>query len=44
MFVEVSAATGARVDEVFDSLAAQLAGGLPVSSNAIAATPAPQFP
>lgn len=44
VYVEASAATGARVDEVFDSLAAQLAGGLPVSSNAIAATPAPQFP
>ncbi len=34
MFVETSAKTAANVAEVFESVAAKLAGGLPVSSNA----------
>ncbi|PNH03650.1 Ras-related protein RABF1 [Tetrabaena socialis] len=36
MFVEASAATGANVGEVFEGVAAKLAGGLPVSVNAAA--------
>lgn len=34
MYVEASAKTAANVAEVFEGIAAKLAGGLPVSSNA----------
>lgn len=36
LFVEASAKTAANVAEVFESVAAKLAGGLPVSSSAAA--------
>lgn len=34
VFVESSAKTAANVSEIFESVAAKLAGGLPVSSSA----------
>ncbi len=38
LFVEASAKTAANVAEVFECVAARLAGGLPISSSAAAVT------
>ncbi|KAG2502127.1 hypothetical protein HYH03_000617 [Edaphochlamys debaryana] len=40
-YVETSAATGSHVAEVFEGIVAQMAGGLPLSVNAVAAAPTP---